>query len=185
MSPSLNWRARKTQNKSKKTSERGKNSLPQIGELKTKLYNNSTNFQLQLRSIPKQIYNLHYDIQPKPDWTRCSIRFKPSKVTLKPMHNTNAREYSTQPWDLCDLSFRNEQPGLYDSPQLVCSQTRALHLRKGYPGAGAFQVKGANQCWVSFSLTDLMLTSSSCQLCVFLYNRNRDVVSGRLLTFQT
>jgi len=58
---------RKTQNKSKKTSERGKNSLPQIGELKTKLYNNSTNFQLQLRSIPKQIYNLHYDIQPKPD----------------------------------------------------------------------------------------------------------------------
>jgi hypothetical protein len=48
--------------------------------------------------------------------------------------------------DLCDLSFIDEQPGLYDSPQLVCSQTRTLHLRKGYPGAGAFQVKGANQC---------------------------------------
>jgi len=65
--PQLELERRKTQNKSKKTSERGKNSLPQIGELKTKLYNNSTNFQLQLRSIPKQIYNLHYDIQPKPD----------------------------------------------------------------------------------------------------------------------
>lgn len=57
--------------------------MPPTGEHQTTLYNNSTNFQLQIRSPKKQIYEITSWQHAQQDWTRCSIRFKPLKVTLK------------------------------------------------------------------------------------------------------